>query len=161
VLSASASPARPPGPGALGRGGRLAALAGLTFAALILRAWVLVASGRLGADEAIPGLMPRHIVGAHELPVFYWGQAYFGAAESYAIAALFVAFGFHPWLVFVPALAASVALVPLVWALGEHVWTAYPITYLSGEAVVVAPALPFAWAPESTATPPIRGESTG
>ena len=96
-------------------------LAGLTVTALILRAWVLVASGRFGADEAIPGLMARYIVSAHELPVFYWGQAYFGAPESYTIAALFLAFGFHPWLVFVPAVAASVALVPLVWALGEHV----------------------------------------
>ena len=47
-----------------------------------------------------------------ELPVFYWGQAYFGAAEAYLMAALFAVFGFHAWLVFVPALLASVALIP-------------------------------------------------
>ena len=87
---------------------------------LVLRIWVLIASQRLSADEAIPGLMARHILYNAELPVFYWGQAYFGAAEAYVVAALFALFGFHAWLVFVPALIASVALIPLVWAIAEH-----------------------------------------
>jgi hypothetical protein len=38
--------------------------------------------------------MARRIVNAGELPVFFWGQAYFGA-ECYLIAALFVVFGIH------------------------------------------------------------------
>jgi 4-amino-4-deoxy-L-arabinose transferase-like glycosyltransferase len=92
----------------------------MAVAGLVLRIWVLIASQRLSADEAIPGLMARHILYNAELPVFYWGQAYFGAAEAYVVAALFALFGFHAWLVFVPALVASVALIPLVWAIAEH-----------------------------------------
>jgi 4-amino-4-deoxy-L-arabinose transferase-like glycosyltransferase len=99
---------------------RLLPVGAMALAGLVLRAWVLVASQRLSADEAIPGLMARHILYRAEWPVFYWGQAYFGAAEAYLIAALFALFGFHAWLVFVPALLASVALIPLTWAIAEH-----------------------------------------
>jgi hypothetical protein len=99
---------------------RKAVLVAITLAALCLRVAVLIASARLGADEAVPGLMARRIVNAGELPVFFWGQAYFGALESYLIAALFALFGFHWWLVFVPALVASTALVPMTWALADR-----------------------------------------
>jgi hypothetical protein len=118
--------------------GRTALLIGVVLAALGLRVVVLVSSARLGADEAIPGLMARHIVTARELPVFFWGQAYFGAAESYLIAALFVLFGFQAWLLFVPALIASLALVPLTWALGEYLGP-WPAGFLA--------ALPIAFPP--------------
>ena len=94
-------------------------LAGLMLVALVLRLVALVQSARLGADEAVEGLMARHILTAGELPAFYWGQAFFGAAEAYLVAGLFFVFGFQPWLVFVPAVLASVVLVPLVWALAE------------------------------------------
>src|SRR5436305_2171303 len=111
-----------PLPGALAdaRRRRAALLASLVVVGLVLRVWVLVESARLSADEAVPGLMARHIVADGEWPVFYWGQAYFGAAESYLIAGLFLIFGFHPSLVFVPALLASLALVPLTWMLAEQ-----------------------------------------
>ena len=118
------------------RHARIAVLIGVVLAALGLRVVVLVSSARLGADEAIPKLMARHIVTARELPVFFWGQAYFGAAESYLIAALFVLFGFQAWLLFVPSLIASLALVPLTWALGEYlgpwpggIFAALPIAF--------------------------------
>src|SRR5688572_3034393 len=96
-------------------------LAVLVVVGLLLRIWVLLASQRLSADEAIPGLMARHILAADELPVFYWGQAYFGAAEAYLVAGLFAMLGFHPWLVFVPALLASTALIALVWAIADRI----------------------------------------
>ncbi len=96
-------------------------LAVLILVGAALRLWVLVASGRLTADEAIPGLMARHILLNNEHPVFYWGQAYFGALESYLLAALFGLAGFHPWLVFVPSFLASVALIPLVSAVADQI----------------------------------------
>jgi hypothetical protein len=102
-----------------------------------LRVWVLAATQRLSADEAIPGLMARHVL-AGEWPVFYWGQQYFGALESYLIAACFAAFGFHPWLLFAPALVASAALIPLTWVLGE---------YLGPPPAGLIAALPIAIAP--------------
>jgi len=87
-------------------------LGGLLAAVWPLRLWVLSASNELNADEAIPGLMARHIADASELPVFYYGQPYFGALEAYRIAGLFALLGFHPWLVVVPAGASSPALIP-------------------------------------------------
>jgi hypothetical protein len=44
------------------------------------------------ADEAILGLMARHIL-AGARPIFYYGQAYMGATEAYLAAPLFAAFG--------------------------------------------------------------------
>jgi hypothetical protein len=61
------------------------ALAALIVIAIATRVWVLVASGQFSADEAVPGLMARHIITRGELPVFYWGQDYFGAAEAYRL----------------------------------------------------------------------------
>ncbi len=95
-------------------------LGGLVALGLGLRLWALVAARRLGADEAIPGLMARHILLDGARPVFYWGQAYFGALEAYLIAALFGLLGFHPWLLFGPALVASLTLIPLAWSLGTY-----------------------------------------
>jgi hypothetical protein len=95
-------------------------LGGLVALGLGLRAWALVAAERLSADEAIPGLMARHILFQGERPVFYWAQAYFGALEAYLVAALFGLLGFHPWLLFGPALLASLMLIPLAWSLGAY-----------------------------------------
>lgn len=95
-------------------------IGGLIAIGLGLRLWVLLGTYRLSADEAIPGLMARHILFSGELPVFYWGQSYFGALESYLVAGLFFVLGFHPLLVFAPAILASVALIPLTWLLAER-----------------------------------------
>jgi len=92
----------------------------LVAVGLSLRLWVLIGTQRLSADEAIPGLMARHILLSGELPVFYWGQPYFGALEAYLVAGLFGVLGFQPLLVFAPAVLASLALIPLTWMLGER-----------------------------------------
>lgn len=49
-----------------------------------------VASG----DEAITGLMARHILLFGERPYFYYGQDYLGSFESYVTAGFFALFGF-------------------------------------------------------------------
>ncbi len=56
---------------------------------------VLLATGSVSfhADEAIIGLMARHIIlqGAH--PVFFYGQSYMGALDAYLVALSFLVFG--------------------------------------------------------------------
>jgi hypothetical protein len=52
--------------------------------------------------------------------VFFWGQDYFGAAEAYLIAACMAMFGSWPWLVFVPPILASLALVPVTAMLANQ-----------------------------------------
>ncbi len=55
--------------------------------ALILRGWPA-----LDSDEAIIGLMARHILQG-ERPIFFWGQNYMGALEAYFVAPIFAVFG--------------------------------------------------------------------
>jgi hypothetical protein len=124
----------------LGHNYELFALGVLLVLGLLSRLWILVASGQFSSDEAVPGLMARHILNAHEFPVFFWGQDYFGAGEAYEIAALFGIFGFSPWLVFVPPLAASLVLPILTWRLGNLVGPK-PSGLMAAIPMSVAPAL--------------------
>lgn len=59
-------------------------------AGLVVRIWILrtPAIGYLDSDEAVPGLMARHLLHG-EVSVFYWGQSYGGTPEVGLIAALF------------------------------------------------------------------------
>ncbi|HEY3130477.1 MAG TPA: glycosyltransferase family 39 protein [Acidobacteriota bacterium] len=54
-------------------------------------------SALIESDEAIVGLMARHILKG-EIPTFYWGQPYMGTLEPLAVAALFLLFGATPAL---------------------------------------------------------------
>src|SRR5690242_10468840 len=118
------------------------ALCGMLLTGVMLRLWAFTTSADFSADEAIPGLMARHIARSGELPVFYYGQHYFGALEAYLIGSLFVLLGFHPWLVLVPAVAASLALIPLTWALADQ---------LAPRPAGLLAALPVAFAPPALA----------
>jgi hypothetical protein len=110
----------------------------LVLSGLAVRLWVLGVNDELNADEAIPGLMARHILYAGERPVFFYGQHYFGAAEAYLIAGLFAVFGFVPRLVTVPAIVASLLLIPVTYLLGRH---------LAGRTAGALAALPVVFAP--------------
>jgi len=54
---------------------------------LIARGWP-----QLDSDEAVIGLMARHILRG-EYPVFFWGQNYMGAFQAYFAAVFFAVFG--------------------------------------------------------------------
>ena len=110
----------------------------LTGMALAARLWILVVSGQLSADEAVPGLMARHILRNHELPVFFWGQDYFGSAEAYLIAACTRVADGWPWVVFAPAIVASLVLIPLTAVLANK---------LHGQPAGIIAAIPIAIPP--------------
>src|SRR6266851_2035799 len=48
------------------------------------------------ADEAIVGLMARHILQG-ERPVFFYGQAYLGSLDAWLVAGAFAIFGESVW----------------------------------------------------------------
>src|SRR4030081_1555217 len=48
--------------------------------------------GEIDGDEAVVGLMARHIAFLGERPVFYWGQPYLGSLEAFSAAPLFRVF---------------------------------------------------------------------
>lgn len=66
----------------------------LLFGGLALRLWLLLRGWpSLDSDEAVIGLMGRHILYGGERPIFYYGQHYMGALEAYLAALAFWLFG--------------------------------------------------------------------
>ncbi len=68
-------------------------------------------------DEAIVGLMARHILVDGERPIFFYGQAYMGSLDAYLVAAGFSLFGQQIWVIrliqtilYLGTLASTVAL---------------------------------------------------
>jgi 4-amino-4-deoxy-L-arabinose transferase-like glycosyltransferase len=85
---------------------------------LALRVWVYRALAVPDSDEAVTGLMARHILHG-EFPVFFWGQGYGGSQEAFLTAPLFLVAG-SSWLTLrlVP-IALTVVAAFLVWRVGR------------------------------------------
>jgi hypothetical protein len=86
---------------------------------LAVRVWVLrtPAIGYLDSDEAVPGLMARHLLHG-QLSTFYWGQSYGGTFEIALVALGFLFGGANPVVLsLVPIVLYGVAAV-LVWRIG-------------------------------------------
>src|SRR5205085_3756775 len=64
-----------------------ATVIGAVAAGIALRVWLLRGpTGALDSDEAIVGLMARHIVHQHQFTTFYWGQHYGGSLTAVVMA---------------------------------------------------------------------------
>jgi hypothetical protein len=83
---------------------------GLLLIGLVLRLAIISSPlGEIDADEAVVGLMARHIAFVGERPVFYWGQPYLGSLEAFTAAPLFRVFDSSTFLL---------KLVPTAYSLG-------------------------------------------
>src|ERR671938_597376 len=71
--------------------------------------------GEIDGDEAVVGLMARHIAFLGERPVFYYGQPYLGSLEAFSVAPLFRLFDSSTLLL---------KLVPTAYGLGFLVLSA-------------------------------------
>lgn len=100
----------------------------LTALAAWLRIDHLVASNFvIDADEAIVGLMAKHITEGQAWPTFYYGQHYMGSFEAILVAGLFTVLGVSSVALKVVPLLFSLALVPVMYLLGRRfggVWAA-------------------------------------
>ena len=88
--------------------------------ALAMRAVILFTGQRyLRSDEAVVGLMAKHIITRGEMPVFLYGQPYGGghAIVAYLAAPLFAVFGRSAILLTVIPAAISLVNVWLLWAI--------------------------------------------
>ena len=88
---------------------------------LLLAAAVQFAAIRLGriawtSDQAVVGLMGRHIASGESHPVFYYGSAYAGTLESHVMAAVFRLFGSSVWTYRLTLMFFLAILVGLVYA---------------------------------------------
>ncbi|HEV2686842.1 MAG TPA: hypothetical protein VGW79_09405, partial [Actinomycetota bacterium] len=86
--------------------------------ALALR-WIVLASriGLVDADEAVVGLMARHVLHG-QFPAFFWGQTQGGTIEPFLVALSFKSFGSNGFAVKVVPLMLFGASSLLVWRIG-------------------------------------------
>lgn len=97
-------------------------LLGCCLAGLILRLDFLVPNSFvIDSDEAIVGLMAKHISEGGAWPVFYYGQHYMGSGEALLAALLFKPFGVSNVSLVVVPLLFSLFLIPLTFALTARI----------------------------------------
>lgn len=91
----------------------------LVLLALVPRLDFLLANNFVvDADEAIVGLMAKHILEGQPIPAFYYGQHYMGSFEAICVAGLFAIFGVSSWGLKIAPLLFSLLFVVLVYQLG-------------------------------------------
>ncbi|HKS71195.1 MAG TPA: hypothetical protein VJQ45_12285, partial [Ktedonobacterales bacterium] len=91
----------------------LLALAAIYRLVLLARGWPA-----LDSDEAVIGLMARHILHG-ERPTFFWGQNYMGPFEAYFAALLFALFGSSTFVLGLSALLLTLGFLATVYWLGR------------------------------------------
>lgn len=101
--------------------------------AIALRVWLeFVNAVPFNADEAVVGLMARHILQG-ERPIFFYGQAYMGSLDAYLIAIGFWLFGQQVWVMRLVQLMLYLAtMITTAW-LGKAIfktWQAGAISAL-------------------------------
>lgn len=84
------------------------------------------------ADEAVVGLMARHILQG-ERPVFFYGQAYLGSLDAWLIAGSFAVFGQTVFALRLVQLALYLGTVATTYALGLKI---YRSQWLAGTAAL-------------------------
>ena len=95
----------------------LVLVAGLLLVSIFVQSWV-VDSKRIpeSSDQAIVGLMAKHILERGDHPVFYYGSAYAGSLEPHYVAGVFALLGSSPDT-YRTAMGALVLLIMLgTWA---------------------------------------------
>lgn len=76
---------------------------------------------RIDSDEAIVGLMAKHINEGKSFPVFYYGQHYMGSFEAMVASLFFKLFGMSSKVLKLVPLFFSILLIPCVYFLGKEV----------------------------------------
>ena len=121
--------------------GGFAAIAAVLLVAAGLRGAILFTGHRgLRSDEAVVGLMAKHIFTRGETPVFLYGQAYGGghAMAAYLAAPLFALFGNSEALLTGISAALSLVSIWLVWLIVKR---------LLGDAAAILAAALYAFSP--------------
>jgi 4-amino-4-deoxy-L-arabinose transferase-like glycosyltransferase len=94
----------------------------ILIAALIVRVLPLIVGGIvIDSDEAIVGLMAKHILERGELPIFYYGQHYMGSLEAIIAAGFFLIFGINNFALKAVPLLFSLFNLPLVYLITKEI----------------------------------------
>ena len=99
-----------------------ATLALLAGTALLRVALIFLGWPHLNSDEAVVGLMARHIVSQGERPLFIWGVHYEGPFEAYIAAPFFAVFGSSTVLLHLSNQTLIVAFLVVMYVLARAVF---------------------------------------
>ena len=122
-------------------------LVGLLALGVGVRAAIIASPlGEIDGDEAVVGLMARHIAFLGERPVFYYGQPYLGSLEAFSAAPLFRLFDSSSLLLKLVPTAYSLAFLVTSAALARRLFGSGPA--LATAAYLAVP--PAMWAVWST-----------
>src|SRR6266540_2861944 len=90
--------------------------AGVVIVAVLFRSAVLVAwpLAAFDSDQAITGLMAKHLAELRAFPVFYYGQNYMLAVEAWLAAPVFAVAGVSATALRLPLLAINIAIALLL-----------------------------------------------
>lgn len=96
---------------------RQAAIAALLCALVVARSAVFVAwpQAHFDSDQAVTGLMAKHLSELRAFPVFWYGQTYMLGVESWLAAPLMALFGASVTVLKLPLLAMNVAIALLLF----------------------------------------------
>src|SRR5512140_448409 len=102
---------------------------------------LLLALGVLpfNADEAVVGLMARHILQG-ERPVFFYGQAYMGSLDAWLVVIGFAIFGAQVWIIRLVQTLLFLGTVYTTVRLGERISASFRTGLLAG-AFLAVPAV--------------------
>ncbi|MCB0358009.1 MAG: discoidin domain-containing protein [Bdellovibrionales bacterium] len=93
----------------------------IMLAGLVPRLYLLWATDSvIDSDEAIVGLMAKHILEGRPWPVFYYGQHYMGSLEAILTAGVFGLMGMSNWSLKVVPLFFSIVFIGCVYALARR-----------------------------------------
>jgi len=103
----------------------------------VMRWWLLhTPLGLLDGDEAIAGLMARHVFDG-DVHAFFWGQQYGGTLEPLLTAPLFEVFGSSPFLLKLVPITLHAASAIVIWRIG--------LRLADRRAAIMAAALWWCW----------------
>ena len=113
----------------------------LAAALVLFRSAVFVFfEGAFDSDQAIVGLMAKHLSEGRTLPVFTYGQDYQLAIEAWLAAPLFWVFGPSVFLLKLPLLLINLALAPLlIWLLERELGLRPTVGLLIASPFILAP----------------------
>lgn len=98
----------------------------LTFIIFVSMGWKgwLIFSGHVpfNADEAVVGLMARHILQG-ERPVFFYGQSYMGSLDAGLVSLGFLLFGEHIWVIRAVQSLLYLGLLLTTYFLGKEMFS--------------------------------------
>ena len=108
----------------------LAAAAGWKILLLTMNAFPF------NADEAVVGLMARHILQG-ERPIFFYGQAYMGSLDAFLVAGGFILFGQQVWVIRLVQMILYLGLIISTIALAGEIFKNWKIGLIAGALLVV------------------------